>query len=74
MKNHLSEEILKRYRSKLPYGAIKEIMEDTGYCRTSIFNFLKGKNYNPEIEKVILQKITKIKRDREVLLKEAGLL
>lgn len=74
MKNNLNKEMRNEYKKMLPYGAIKEIVEETGLCRNSIYNFLKGKSNNPDIEKAILKKISRIKKEREKLLKEAGLL
>lgn len=58
----------------LPYGAIKEIIAETGIHRNSITNFLAGKHNNYEVEKAILRKIAEIRKEREELLKEAGLL
>lgn len=74
MKNNSSNKNLELYRSMLPYGAIKEIIEESGFHRNTIYGFLKGKSQNPDVEKAILQKISKIKNEREELLKEAGLL
>lgn len=62
------------YSSMLPYGAQTEIANRIGTTSAAVCNFLKGRTNSWRIEKEVLKMIAREKKERESLLKAAGLL
>lgn len=74
MKERENEEVRKAYKSMLPNGYQKKIAKDLGLQPSSICQFLSGKLNSSRIEVAVLKTIAELKREREKLLKDAGLL
>ena len=45
----VSADLVKRLKSKLPYGAYKIISEKTGYSYTYVARVIQGKRYNKDV-------------------------
>jgi hypothetical protein len=73
MKNVLRKEMLVAFREALPHGAIKMVAKKAGVHSTAVSGFLKGKNQSLRIEFAVLQVISEIRKERERLIKEAGI-
>ena len=73
MKKKSEKEIRKIYRKNLPHGAISEIAEMANVSQSLVSHFLSGRNSNLKIEYAILRYISKIRKEKNELLIEAGL-
>lgn len=74
MKNISRNEILAIYRTSLPYGARIKISQKAGVSITSVHSFFSGRLKSERIEKAVLEYIADLRKERERLMKEAGLL
>jgi hypothetical protein len=74
MKNISRNEILAVYRASLPYGARIKIAEKAGVSITAVHSFFSGRIKSERIEKTVLEYIAELRKERERLMKEAGLL
>lgn len=73
MKNQSRKEMLAAFSEALPHGTIKRAAEKAGVHNTAVSGFLKGRNESLRIEFAVLKVIAEIRKEREQLMKEAGL-
>jgi len=74
MKKTLSKEALEQFKSALPYGAKKRIIQNSGYkSMTSVYNFLNGITYNAKIAKEVRREALNYNNLRKRLLKKEGI-
>ncbi len=74
MKKTISKETADFYRKSLPHGYQKKIADELGVHRVAVSQFLSGKIGSKRIEDAILKTIAELQRERNQLLKKAGIL
>jgi predicted transcriptional regulator len=74
MEKDSRKEMLAAFSEALPHGTIKRVAEKAGVHNAAVSGFLKGRNQSLRIEFAILHVIAEIRKERERLMKEAGLL
>lgn len=72
MEKYSKNEILAVCRSIIPHGMQKEIAQKAGVSPLTVSNYLRGITYNLKVEKVVLETVAKLRKERDKLLKEAG--
>ena len=73
MKNDINNSI-EAYESMLPHGAKNEIAIRAGVTRQAVSQFFSGRTRSRRIEDATLLYIAELKREREIKLRNAGLL
>ncbi len=74
MKKTISKETRELYRRSLPHGYQKKIADELGINKVAISQFLAGMSASKRIEDAILKTIGDLQRERNELLKEAGII
>ena len=74
MKITVDPATLRAYRLQLPHGTQVLIAKRAGVSRQSVSAFLSGKSYSRNIELATLDIIAKLRKEREIKLRNAGLL
>jgi len=73
MEKYPTKKIREVYRSKLPTNSFVEIARMANVSQPLVSSWFSGKSNNVQIEYAILRYISKIRKEREELLIEAGL-